>query len=70
MRQPHLIERIVDAVGFTDKQVGSKPTPSTHVLRKDEDGAVRKENWNYRCVIGILNYLAHATRPNTIMSVH
>ena len=47
MRQPHLVERMIDAVGFADKQVGSKPTPSTHALRKDEDSAVRKDNWNY-----------------------
>ena len=70
LRQPHLMERIIAAVGFEDKQVCCKPTPSTGMLHKDEDGQDRKDNWNYRSVIGMLNYLANTTRPDIMMAVH
>ena len=43
LRQPLLIERIIAAVGFVDKQVSPKPTPSTGMLHKDEDGQDRKD---------------------------
>ena len=68
MRKPHLIDRIVDAVGFINKQEGAKPTPLTHILCEDKDEEVRKESWNYRPLIGMLNCLAHATRPDAMMS--
>ena len=47
MRQRHLIYKIIDVVGFANKQVGAEPTPSIHILHKDEDGEVRKDIWNY-----------------------
>ena len=70
LRQPHLMERIIAAVGFEDKQMYCKLTPSTGTLHKDEDGQDRKDNWNYRSVIGMLNYLANTTRPDIMMAVH
>ena len=57
-------------VGFENKHVCSKPTPSTGTLHKDKDGEEWKDNWNWRLAIGILNYLAHATRPDVTMVVH
>lgn len=70
LRQPHLIERIIETVGFHNKQVHSKPTPSTNILHRDEDGEDRKEDWNCRSAIGMLNYLANATRPDAIVAAH
>ena len=70
IRQPLLIERIIAAVGFDEKQVCSKPTPSTGILHKDEDDQGRKDQWNYRSVVGMLNYLVNATRPDIMMAVH
>ena len=40
--QPHCVDRIVSVVGFEDKAAWSKPTPSTWILHKDEDGEERK----------------------------
>ena len=37
MRQPHLIERIIDAVEIYNKHADSKPSPSTHILHKYEN---------------------------------
>ena len=70
LRQPLLIDRIIEAVGFDNTPVYSKPTPSTGNLCKDEDGQERKDLWSYRSVIGMLNYLASTTRPDIMMAVH
>ena len=43
LRQPLLIERIIKAVGFEDKQVYCKPTLLIGILHKDEDGQDRKD---------------------------
>ena len=70
MQQPHLIERIIDGVGFGGKNMHSKPTPSTDMLHKNENGENRKDEWSYQSVIGMLNYLAHTTRPDIMMAIH
>ena len=70
LRQPLLIERIIAAVEFDDKQVYLKPTQSTYILHKDKEGQDCKDQWNYRSIIGMLNYLANTTRPDIIIAVH
>ena len=49
-----------------------KPTPAVYkeILFKDEDGPARKQDWNYRSLIGMLNYLAATTRPDILFAVH
>ena len=47
-----------------------KPKPSTVILCKDEDRQDRKDQWNHRSLIGVLNYLANATMPDIIMALH
>ena len=37
---------------------------------KDADGKPRKDSWNYRAAVGMLNYLASNTRPELSMAVH
>ena len=70
MIQPMLILRIIEAVSFDKVGVNSKPTPSTYILLKDENGEERKDVWSYRSVVGMLNYLANTTRPDISMAVH
>jgi hypothetical protein len=40
------------------------------ILYADSTGHDRVKTWNYRSVIGKLNYLANNTRPNISMAVH
>ena len=48
-----------------------KRTPATKpLLYKDQDDIPRKHQWNYRQVIGMLNYLISTTRPGISMATH
>ena len=50
-------------MGPTSKNVKTHDTPaeSSKILHADEDGANRKHAWNYRAVVGCLNYLQAMT---------
>jgi hypothetical protein len=66
--QEGLIASILQDLHLTDS--ASKPTPAVHVLHPDTGGAPRSELWNYRSIIGKLNFLAQMTRPDISMAVH
>ena len=71
MSQPLLINRIIDAIpGMRKANPRKCPAPSTTTLTKDDHGPNRKESWNYRSVIGMLNFLVNSTRPELAFSVH
>ena len=70
MTQPLLIKRILDTLNFSKVTMNSKPTPSIYVLHKDKNGEARKNLWNYRSLIRMLNYLTNTTRPDISMAVH
>ena len=40
------------------------------LLHKDLLGLERKQSWNYRSAVGMLNYLQNSTRPDIAMSVY
>jgi hypothetical protein len=72
LKQKFLIERILKAVDL-DKETtnASKPTPVMKpLLHKDLDGLVRKFDWNYRSIVGMLGYLQNSTRPDISMATH
>ncbi len=48
----------------------TKETPSVGILYPDRDGIQHQDTWNYRSVIGKLNYIAQNTRPDISFAVH
>ena len=69
--QPMLIERILASIpGMTDARSAKSPAVSGAILSKDEEGESRQEHWNYRSVIGMLNYLVNCTHPEMAFAVH
>jgi hypothetical protein len=69
LTQPSLIEQIIRDVGITQFSKG-KETPVDGILYPDPDGPPHAETWNFRSVIGKLNYLANNTRLDISMAVH
>jgi hypothetical protein len=69
LTQPHLISRIVDSLGLTNTKPVS--TPAVTILHSD-DNSDPHDQWrfNYRSLIGMLNYLANNTRPDISFAVH
>ncbi len=69
MTQPGLIESVLANLNFLQD---SKPkdTPSVGTLYPDRDGIPHQDTWNYRSVIGKLNYIAQNTRPDISFAVH
>ena len=71
MTQPFLIDRIIDAMGIDKRMTNSRPTPAVKpLLHRDLDGEARHTTWNYRSIIGMMNYLQQSTRPDISFAVH
>ena len=71
MSQPLLIERIIKAIpGMSTAHPVSYPALPSVILTKDETGPERRETWNYRSVIGMLNFLVNSTHPELAYAVH
>ena len=69
--QPMLINRILATIpGMKEARSAKSPAISGAVLSKDEDGESRLEHWNYRSVIGMLNYLVNCSHPELSFAVH
>ncbi len=71
LTQPHLIDSIIEDLGFKENTKGKDtPAPSTASLNRDIDGKDHSESWEYRSVIGKLNFLEKSTRPDIAFAVH
>jgi hypothetical protein len=58
LTQPHLIDSIIADLGIKDDTKGKDtPAPSTASLDRDRVGLDHDESWEYRSVIGKLNFL-------------
>jgi hypothetical protein len=69
LSQPGLIQQVINDIGMTIHGKG-KETPVDSILHADPDGSERTDIWNYRSIIGKLNYIANNTRPDISMAVH
>lgn len=72
MSQSFLIEKFINSLGdaIYDANVKDNPAVFKEILHKDSDGSDRKESWNYRSLIRVLNYLAASTCPDVSFVVH
>ena len=71
MSQPYLIDRIIESIpGMKDAKIAKTPAAVDVILTKDPLGKERTDNWNYRSVIGQLNYLVNCTHPDLSYAVH
>lgn len=71
LTQPSLHNQIVESMpGISNSNPKYTPAIAKELLHKDVEGQVRKNNWNYRSVVGMLNYLASSTRPDIQFAVH
>ena len=69
--QPILVNRIVDSIpGMKNARGAKSPVSTSMILTKDQDGEPRAEQWHYRSVIGMLNYLVNCTHPELAYAVH
>jgi len=70
MTQTHIIDSIIEDLGIKDKKPRNTPALSTKILTKDEHGEPFDRDWDYRSVVGKLNYLEKCTRPEIAYAVH
>ena len=71
LTQPQLIDLIIKDLHLQPSSNGKKtPSVTMSLLHKDIDGPEMTPDFNYRSVIGKLNFLEKSTRPDISISVH
>ena len=72
MTQPHLIDQILEDLRLNGDEVRPRSTPaaSSKLLTRHRDSEAFDNSFNYRSVIGKLNYLEKATRSDISYAVH
>jgi Reverse transcriptase (RNA-dependent DNA polymerase) len=78
MTQPHLIDSILHDLGLSDKDgrarsnttIKDLPSMVSRKITSDTNGKPFNFPWNYRSIIGKLNYLEKSTRPDITYVVH
>jgi hypothetical protein len=68
--QQALIDSIINDVGLKDAKVKPVPAKVSLHLHAFKDKAAFDLNFNYRCAVSKLNYLAQTTRPDIMNTTH
>jgi hypothetical protein len=72
LTQPHLIDQILDDLRLNNDNMTTKKTPvsSSRLLSRHSDSEPFDGSFNYRSIIGKLNYLEKSTRSDISYIVH
>ena len=72
LTQPQLIDQILDDLRLQDNQVKTKDTPATSskILKRHQEEEKFDRSFDYRSVIGKLNYLEKGSRPDIAYISH
>jgi hypothetical protein len=71
LTRPDLIHQILDDLGMkSNSKTKDKAAPSSTILRRDINGAHFDEEWDYRSIVGKLNFLENSTCPEIAYVVH
>jgi hypothetical protein len=71
LTQPHLINDIISDMKFAaNTKPKALPACSSIIIQRDLDGPEFDEHWDYRSIIGKLNFLEKSTRPDIAYAVH
>ena len=71
LSQPHIIDQIIrDTKIPLNGETKATPAPATKILLPDIDGKEFDNRFNYRSVIGKLNFLEKSTRPDIAYTVY
>ena len=71
LTQPQLITSILHNLNFSENTKAKNTSAvSTHLLQRDHEGEKFNEHWDYRLVIGKLNFLEKSSCPDLVFAVH
>ena len=74
LQQQKSIDNCLKLLGMGEDKENVKlhntPAESSKILHANINGTDRKQMWNFRAVVGCLNYLQAMTRPDLSYSVH
>ena len=69
--QPHLIQKILQALHFKDNTTTKdNPMASSKILHRHLDEPAFDESFNYRSIVGMLNYLEAGSRSDISYATH
>ena len=69
--QPHLIDDVLNDLRLQHAKDGKEtPAASSPILTRNDSGIDHDKSFHYRSVIGKLNYLEKATRPDISFATH
>ena len=71
MSQPHLVNQIIRDIGMGAKTKARRlPAASTKILKRYKQSNEHDKSFNYRQIVGKLNYLEKSTRPDVSYATH